>query len=178
MKKIIIKKLNSSKSLFRINNKIFFCQIGRSGIIPSYRKVEGDGSTPMGKFKILKIFYRNDKLKFLNLKKLYNFKVLRITKNCIWHDDPSTKKYNKYEKLTNNSKSYFSHEYLWRNDNVYDLIIALNYNMQPIIPKKGSAIFIHCSFKDKRPTAGCISLDKKDLKFILNNLQTIKYVKI
>ena len=178
MKKIIINKFKANKSLLRINNKKFICQIGKKGIVPSYRKEEGDGCTPMGNFKIFKIFYRNDKVNFLNLKKLYNFKITKITKSCIWYDDPSTKKYNTYEKLINNSKSYFSHECLWRNDNVYDLIIVLNYNMQPIISNKGSAIFIHCCFEDKRSTAGCISLDKKDLKFILNNLQTIKYVKI
>ena len=178
MKKIFINKLHANKSLLRINNKKFICQIGRRGIIPSFRKVEGDGCTPMGKFKIFKIFYRKDKFNFLNLRKLFNFKIIKITKNCVWYDDPSTKKYNKYEKLTNYSKPNFSYESLWRNDNVYDVIIALNYNTQPIISKRGSAIFIHCSFEDKRSTAGCISLDKKDLKFILNNLQTIKYVKI
>ena len=60
------------------------------------------------------------------------------------------------------------HEKLYRNDNIYDVLIVLNYNMKPIIKGKGSAIFIHVANKKFKPTAGCIGLKKGDLLLLLN----------
>ena len=68
-------------------------------------------------------------------------------------------------------------EKLYRIDDVYDIIINLNYNQNPTIKIKGSAIFIHCSFEDNRSTNGCVAL-KNNLKFIINNLQKINYIYI
>ena len=67
---------------------------------------------------------------------------------------------------------------MWREDDAYDIIIVISHNIKPIIKNKGSAIFIHCSFLNKRNTAGCIALDKKDLIFLLNNLRHTTYIKI
>ena len=64
-----------------------------------------------------------------------------------------------------------SYEKLWREDDAYDILIVISHNVKPIIKNKGSAVFIHCSFSDKRKTAGCIALKKKDLVFLLKNLQ-------
>ena len=63
---------------------------------------------------------------------------------------------------------------MFRDDDVYDYFIDLNYNRKPIIKGKGSAIFIHISFDNLRPTNGCIALSKKNLKFLINNLQKNK----
>ena len=57
----------------------------------------------------------------------------------------------------------YSHEILYRRENIYDLILVLNYNMKPIIKNKGSAIFIHVAKKNYKKTAGCIALKKIDL---------------
>ena len=70
------------------------------------------------------------------------------------------------------------HEKLLRNDDVYDMILTLNYNQDPTIRNKGSAIFVHCSFNDLRHTNGCIAIKKNNLKFIINNLQKINYIYI
>ena len=67
---------------------------------------------------------------------------------------------------------------MFRDDDVYDYFIELNYNRKPIIKGKGSAIFIHISFENLRPTNGCIALSKKNLKFLINNLQKINYIYI
>ena len=76
-----------------------------------------------------------------------------------WCDDPNSNFYNKEIKLP----TIFSHEKLYRKDNLYDLIVVLDYNMHPIIKNKGSAIFIHIAKKNYKPTAGCIALKKEDL---------------
>ena len=76
-----------------------------------------------------------------------------------WCDDPTSKKYNQLI----NIPSKYNYEKLFRKDNIYDLIIVLNYNTRPIIKFKGSAIFIHVAKKNYFSTAGCIALKKQDL---------------
>ena len=76
-----------------------------------------------------------------------------------WCDDPTNKKYNQLI----NIPSKCNYEKLFRKDNIYDLIIVLNYNTRPIIKFKGSAIFIHIAKKNYLSTAGCIALKKQDL---------------
>ena len=60
-----------------------------------------------------------------------------------WCNDPNSKQYNKLIKLPSN----YSFEKLYKKENVYDIILVLDYNMKPIIKNKGSAIFIHVAKK-------------------------------
>lgn len=138
----------------------FRCSFGKNGI--GIKKKEGDGITPKGIFKLTKVFYREDKVKNIKAK----IKKIKIKKNMGWCDDPKSKFYNKLVKLPNK----FSNEKLYRKDDVYDIVIVLNYNMQPIIKNKGSAIFIHVAKKNYKPTAGCVALKKKDL------IKLLKYI--
>ena len=91
-----------------------------------------------------------------------------------WCDDPKSKQYNKLIKLPNKYK----HEKLYRKDNIYDLVIVLNYNLKPIIKNKGSAIFIHISRKDYQPTKGCIGLAKKNLLELIQSIKKEEKIKI
>jgi L,D-peptidoglycan transpeptidase YkuD (ErfK/YbiS/YcfS/YnhG family) len=139
----------------------FKCALGKSGI--GNKKIEGDNITPKGVFNIIKIYYRKDRVKKLSSK----FKLIEITKNMGWCDDPKSRKYNKPIKLPNK----YSHEILFRKDNIYDLILVLNYNIKPTIKNKGSAIFIHVAKKNYKKTAGCVALKKADL---INLVRKIK----
>ena len=76
-----------------------------------------------------------------------------------WCDDPESKQYNKLIKLPFSQ----SKEKLYRKDNIYDLILILNYNMDPVKKNKGSAIFIHVAKEKMTPTRGCIAIKKIDL---------------
>ena len=138
----------------------FKCALGKSGI--GNKKIEGDNITPKGNFKIIKIYYRKDRLKKLSSK----FTLTEITKNMGWCDDPKSKKYNQLIKLP----TKYSHENLYRRDNIYDLILVLNYNMKPKIKNKGSAIFIHVAKKNYKKTAGCIALKKADLIYLVRKI--------
>ena len=135
----------------------FKCALGKSGV--GKKKKEGDNLTPRGTFDIIKIYYRNDRIKKLSSE----FNLIKIKKNMGWCDDPKSKKYNQLIKLP----SKYSYENLYRKDNIYDLILILNYNMHPIVKNKGSAIFIHVAKKNYKKTAGCIALKKKDLKQLI-----------
>ena len=131
----------------------FKCALGKAGV--GKKKIEGDNITPKGTFSIVKIYYRSDRIKKISSK----YKLIKIIKTMGWCDDPKSKKYNQPIKLP----TKYSHECLYRRDNVYDLILVLNYNMNPIVKNKGSAIFIHIAKKGYKKTAGCISLKKNDL---------------
>ena len=91
-----------------------------------------------------------------------------------WCDDPNSIKYNKLVNLP------FKHKYekLFKRENIYDIIIVLNYNMHPIIKNKGSAIFIHVSKKNYKKTEGCVAIKKKHLLEILKKINFKTKVKI
>ncbi len=173
----IVKKVNK-KYLLRNGNKVFQCQIGEEGIEKDIKKTEGDKKTPIGKWYLKTIYYRPDKVIRPKLKNKEIFKINKITKNCGWCDDIRSNKYNQYVKINNFKSLNLNYEKLWREDDAYDIIIVISHNLKPRIKNKGSAIFIHCSFSDKRNTAGCIALRKKDLVFLLKNLCRNTYIKI
>lgn len=142
----------------------FKCTLGKAGI--NVKKREGDNITPQGTYKIRKVYYRKDRIKKLFSK----FKLIQIRKTMGWCDDSKSKNYNKLIKLP----SKFSHEKLFRKDNIYDLIIPLNYNTKNIKKNKGSAIFIHVANKKFSPTKGCVALKKKDLIYLIKNITNNK----
>ena len=144
--------INKSKYL-KYKDLKFKCAIGKAGI--RKKKKEGDNITPKGIYKIIKIYYRDDRIKKISSK----FKLIKITKKMGWCDDPKSEKYNQLIKLPNK----YSHEKLYKKNNTYDLLLVLDYNMKPIVKNKGSAIFIHVAKRNYKPTAGCIALKKKDL---------------
>jgi len=84
-----------------------------------------------------------------------------------WCDDPKSKKYNK---LINFPYDY-SFEQLFKKENIYDIILILNYNMNPVKKNKGSAIFIHIAKKNYKKTQGCVAVKKSDLIKILKEIK-------
>jgi L,D-peptidoglycan transpeptidase YkuD (ErfK/YbiS/YcfS/YnhG family) len=153
--------INKSKYL-KYKDLKFKCALGKAGI--RKKKKEGDNITPKGIYKIIKIYYRDDRIKKISSK----FKLIKIRKNMGWCDDPKSKKYNQLIKLPNR----YSHEKFFKKDNSYDLIVILNYNINPIIKNKGSAIFIHIAKKNYKSTAGCIALKKNDLLKLIKIIDT------
>ena len=149
-------------------NLKFRCTLGKAGIGKKIR--EGDSITPRGIFKLVKVFYRADKIKNLQT----SLKKIRIKKNMGWCDDSKSKFYNKLIRLPSN----FGCEKLYRSDRLYDLVVVLNYNLNPIIKNKGSAIFIHIAKKSFKKTQGCIALNKEDLINLLSVIRKNTKIKI
>ena len=144
------------------------CAIGKRGI--GYKKKEGDLITPKGKYKIKYILYRKDRIKKIHSK----IKKIDIKKNMGWCDDPQSKNYNKLIYLP----SIYGFENLYKKENVYDIILVLNFNMNPIIKDKGSAIFIHVAKKNYQKTEGCVALKKTHLIKIIKELKHNTEVRI
>jgi len=144
------------------------CALGKRGI--GHKRKEGDLITPKGKYKIKFILYRKDRIKRIQSR----IKKIVIRKNLGWCDDPKSKNYNKLVKIPSDHNC----EDLYRKDYIYDIILVLNYNMNPIIKNKGSAIFIHVAKRNYEKTKGCIALKKNDLLNVIKKLKKNTYVNI
>ena len=161
---IIVKK----SGYLNYKNFKFRCALGKNGI--GQKKREGDFVTPKGKYKLIKIYYRADRIK----KVRSPLKKIKIKKNMGWCDDVNSKYYNKQIKI--NKK--ISHEKLHRKDNLYDIVVVLNYNINPIIKGKGSAIFLHIAKKNYNKTQGCIALKKNELLSLISKIKKNTQIRI
>lgn len=135
------------------------CALGRNGVVPAESKREGDGSTPLGDWPMRKVFWRPDRME----KPVTQLPVIALRPDMGWCDDPAHPDYNRPVVLPFPA----SHENLWREDQVYDLIVVLGYNDDPVIAGKGSAIFLHLAREDLGPTEGCLACSSDDLLGLL-----------
>jgi len=157
----------NKRGTLKYKRKIYRCSIGKNGL--SNNKIEGDNCSPTGIFTLGKLYVRTDRIKNIETK----FKYVPIKKNMAWSDDPDSPNYNK---LFFTSKSH--KEKLFRTDNIYDLVLVINYNIFPTIAYNGSAIFIHIAKRNFDPTNGCIAIKKSDFKEILITLKPSDKIKI
>jgi L,D-peptidoglycan transpeptidase YkuD (ErfK/YbiS/YcfS/YnhG family) len=126
--------------------------IGPPGI--GVKTGEGDGITPVGRFPVREIFYRADRIA-----KPHTALPLRATRQDDgWCDDPADPNYNRLVKLPYPASA----EQMWRDDHLYDLVVVLGYNDDPVVPGKGSAIFLHLARPDYSHTHGCVALAYAD----------------
>ena len=160
---IVINKKNLNYNNYKVK-----CALGKRGI--NIKNEEGDLITPKGLFKIKYILYRKDRIKDIKTK----LKKIVIKKNMGWCDDPSSSKYNRLVKLPFNGTS----EKLYKKNNVYDIVLVLDYNMNPIKSNKGSAIFIHIAKKNFKKTEGCVAIKKRELLKIIKDIKINTRVKI
>ncbi len=135
------------------------CALGRSGVTPALAKREGDGASPLGLWPMRQVYYRPDRLE----RPATLLPVEALIPEAGWCDDPASPLYNRPVLLPFAPR----HETLWREDHVYDLIVVLGYNDDPVIPGKGSAIFLHLAREDYSPTEGCVACARQDLLGLL-----------
>jgi L,D-peptidoglycan transpeptidase YkuD (ErfK/YbiS/YcfS/YnhG family) len=146
----------------------FRCVLGRGGVKTD--KHEGDGATPIGRWPMRRVMYRPDRITVPKTR----LAVRALTPEDGWCDDPTHRAYNTHIKKPFPA----SHESLWREDAVYDLIIILGHNDQPPVTGLGSAIFMHVAQPDFTPTEGCVALALVDLVSIVENCDTDTYIVI
>lgn len=140
----------------------FACQLGRSGVVAERDKREGDGKTALGEYRLLTVWYRADRLDGLQTA----LPTRAIQRDDGWCDDVrDTLHYNRHIKLPYAG----SHENLWREDEVYDLIVVTSHNQDPVVVGAGSALFVHVMRTPPSPTAGCVALARADLLTLLKH---------
>jgi L,D-peptidoglycan transpeptidase YkuD (ErfK/YbiS/YcfS/YnhG family) len=135
------------------------CALGKGGIRPAAEKREGDGATPAARLPLRRLLYRADR----GAAPRCTVPVEPIAPGDGWCDDPSHPAYNRRVALPFDG----SHERLWREDSIYDLIGVLGWNDDPVERGRGSAIFLHLARPGFPPTEGCIALEARDLRAVL-----------
>lgn len=133
---------------------------GRGGVRADKR--EGDGASPAGTFALVSVYYRPDRLAVPKT----GLPVTALWPEMAWVDDPGDANYNRPVTLPYPA----SHEDLWREDGLYDVIVVICYNADPVVPGAGSAIFLHVARPDFTPTEGCIAIAKPVLLSLLGLL--------
>lgn len=149
---------NPSRGILKFGEKTYPCALGKGGI--SEVKIEGDHKSPIGEFNLRSVYYRYDKLDAPIYSKVPMMAMLREDG---WCDDPSDDAYNKSVMLPYHASA----EALWRDDDLYDVLVVLGHNDRPALPGQGSAIFMHVAKdlddKNYSGTEGCVSLKKSHL---------------
>jgi len=135
------------------------CAFGRAGI--SADKREGDGATPEGRFPLRRVLYRADRVD--RPETPLPARALRADDG--WCDDPADASYNRLVRLP----SAAGHERLWRGDEIYDLLVVLGFNDDPVVRGRGSAVFLHVARPDYAPTGGCVAVALPDLLALLRD---------
>lgn len=132
--------------------------IGKNGFALPFYKVEGDGKSPSGIFALGKLFsYEKQSHTLLENQ--------QTTVEDKWIDDINSADYNKHVKGATNAKSY---ENLLLSNDAYKYCMVIEYNTNPVIKGKGSAIFFHLGVKAPYVTAGCVAIDEENMKQLVN----------
>ena len=143
------------------HGEVIPCVIGRGGAIATGDKREGDGATPLGVWRVRGVLLRPG----------HEFGAPSLPWRWLrpgdgWSDDAADPAYNR--PVTHPHR--YSAEQLWRDDQVYDAIITLGYNDAQPVPGRGSAIFLHLTRPDRRPTEGCVAIDREAMRRLLPRL--------
>ena len=134
--------------------------LGSAGIRANKR--EGDGATPRGSFRLVRLWWRRDRA----TRPRTRLPVRRIGESDAWCENPGDRRYNRPIQLAANAAG----DRLWRNDHLYDLLIELDHNARPRVAGRGSAVFLHLARPGFRPTAGCVALAPESFRRLLVRL--------
>ncbi len=150
-------------------NARFRCAIGRNGIIAADAKREGDGTTPAGRWMMREAFYRADRLP----QPVTVLPVRALGPDDGWCEAPEDPNYNKLVR-----HPYAGIDRMWRDDHLYDVVVVLGYNDDPVKAGMGSAIFLHLARPDFSPSAGCVTLQLEDLLAVLREADACSCVDV
>jgi len=134
--------------------------LGRTGIRANKR--EGDGATPAGRFRPLRLWWRADR----GPRPQTALPATRITRDLAWCEDPRDRRYNRPFRRSANEPG----DRLWRDDRLYDLVVEIDHNTRPRVAGRGSAVFLHVARSDRGPTAGCVAMPAAALRRLLAQL--------
>lgn len=149
-----------SAGWLRVGQRALPVAIGRGGIRANKR--EGDGATPRGRFRLVRLWWRADRAP--RPRTLLPARAIR--RDDAWCENPGDRSYNQPARLAADTPG----DRLWRDDPLYDLIIELDHNTRPRVANRGSAVFIHVARPGFAPTAGCVALTAADLRILVGRI--------
>jgi L,D-peptidoglycan transpeptidase YkuD (ErfK/YbiS/YcfS/YnhG family) len=134
--------------------------LGRGGILANKR--EGDGGTPKGVFRPLRLWWRADR----HPRPRTFLPVRPIRGDDAWCEDPADRHYNQPVRIGQEHHG----DRLKRDDHLYDFIVEIDHNTRPRIAGRGSAVFLHLARENFAPTAGCVSMTRSAMVRLLRRL--------
>ena len=152
--------LDHRRGRLLVGSVAFPCALGRSGT--TRMKREGDGASPLGRFRLLQAFFRPDRVR----RPRTGLPLFAIKPRQGWCDDPGDRRYNRPVRLPDPA----SHEEMWRTDRMYDAVIDIAWNRGPIVRGRGSAIFLHVARPGFEPTAGCVAVEPAVIRRLLERI--------
>jgi L,D-peptidoglycan transpeptidase YkuD (ErfK/YbiS/YcfS/YnhG family) len=144
---------------FDLNGRIVRCAIGPAGVVDASAKHEGDGKSPIGVWPMRRVLYRADR----RPAPITGLSATPLAPDDGWSENPADPNYNRQIKLAPGQPG----DRLWREDHLYDVIVILGHNDDPVVPGAGSAIFLHLARPGYSPTQGCVALSAGDLDEVL-----------
>lgn len=138
-------------------------RLGKNGLSSDRR--EGDGTTPTGLYPIGPTMYGNDPNPGVR------FRYRRLRCGDWWNEDPRSPTYNSFQHAPCGTRPPFSvsSDGMWQKPQQYPFLAVVEYNMRPVVPGKGSGIFLHARMDG--PTIGCVSIPKEQLRAVLRWLR-------
>jgi L,D-peptidoglycan transpeptidase YkuD (ErfK/YbiS/YcfS/YnhG family) len=137
----------------------FVARVGHNGLSGTRR--EGDGTTPTGTFRIGSTMYGNEQNPGVR------FRYRRVVCGDWWDEDPASPTYNTFQHVRCGRAPPFrvTSPGMWQDRRAYPYLAVVEFNMRPIVPGRGSGIFLHA--QTGGPTRGCISLPRGALLRVL-----------
>jgi L,D-peptidoglycan transpeptidase YkuD (ErfK/YbiS/YcfS/YnhG family) len=134
--------------------------LGRGGIKANKR--EGDGATPRGTFRPVRLWFRSDR----HPRPPTLLPLRAIAPADAWDENPGSRRYNRPITLRQNARG----DRLTRDDRLYDFIVEIDHNTRPRISGRGSAVFLHLARPQFAPTAGCVAMTQSAMLQLLARL--------
>ena len=144
------------------------CALGTGGVTAT--KKEGDGKTPLGRFALRRIWYRQDRIAAPQCA----LPAVKISQKSGWCDDENHHLYNR--PITRPVAA--RHERLWRHDRLYDVFVELGINDAPPEKNRGSALFLHLQKNNFSPTLGCVAVNHATMTFLLRHITPDTHINI
>jgi L,D-peptidoglycan transpeptidase YkuD (ErfK/YbiS/YcfS/YnhG family) len=143
----------------------YSARLGKNGLSANRR--EGDGTTPMGTFRIGRTMYGNAPDPGVR------FAYRRLRCGDWWDEDPRSPTYNTFQHVPCGKKPPFAggSEGMWEQPRPYPFLAVIELNMRHVVPGRGSGIFLHA--QTGGPTIGCVSLRRDQLASVLRWLRPV-----
>jgi L,D-peptidoglycan transpeptidase YkuD (ErfK/YbiS/YcfS/YnhG family) len=158
-------RYGTTRAVFRRWSRSGECFVPAGGVWTAWlgvnglkdRRREGDGTTPTGVYSIGPVMYGNAP----NPGVRYRYR--KVVCGDWWVEDPASRAYNTFQHVACGRRPPFRTKPpgMWQDPVAYRHLAVIEFNMRPVVPGRGSGIFLHVS--KGHPTAGCISLPSSQL---------------
>ena len=131
------------------------------------RKVENDGRSPAGVFRIGTVYTYDGALPPGS-----DYPFHTVTAADAWIDDVNHPKYNQHVVVDpKNPPPWYAKQRMRPGDFAYRWLVELRHNSDPPVPGMGSAIFLHLRRAPHKPSVGCTVMAEPDLVSLIRWLR-------